>query len=940
MKTMSFLALLFIQVVLGSLSDVSIDVQYTGETIVVDPALFQEHHGIRYHKTTNKTPISFQFTLENAGNDPISIDTRETPLSRKIKSNPFPDTESVVYLGMIADVKGPPGKSDIMTIDAGEVKTVMANFEHLAFAEGADAGITFEFSLVNVNEDAEKLVMPSTTVPLTAGVKLLDHDMMDSKSERESKVGEDAEFDENIVTGSDGIPYYDPQCVDVPENTGYTWNSGGVVPCDDLANTYGLCTDSSVALWCPVSCGNCADYGEDWSKPNVLKESTLGFDSSCESHTITMEGVTKTDKEWILEAEEKKQELCATIMWHIENRSGDFETMYVKWFGGDATATDDRYVRLRDGFVKICSVQGYNYHCNPEGDDAGSCPFEATLSDGTSYAEDSSQIDAIDDRQNILDNYRSIGGTSAWVWTDPSVDDRRIHICPIIFFLSMDVDDDTSDLSSRVGTVFHELAHFTDMGDTGDYSYSDSVMLAGAAAYPDNGDWMGNSANWDNFSEDIAQFAMNWNDFCNEDDCSSSSDVDLGCGVGEDAPACDGVCGSTAVVDECGVCDGSGVSGCDNVCGSTAVVDECGVCGGSGISSGACDCQGNVDAGCGCGVTCTDTDADAHFVSKGKADDTSTAVAQDDEIYAVRCASDVDRSSDGWRIKSGCSIWFESDVWTEGCVTKSWSDAEAFCTTQGGRLPTLDEIENNCVQGSGCQYDSALIWSSTASTTTVVACASHDDCGGETPFCYDGLCDTCDQCQNCEDGVDGTCGPCGATTSGDTCVDEEHFVSKGKADDTSTVLAQDDEIYAVRCASDVDRSSDGWRIKSHCSIWFESDVWTEGCVTKSWLDAESFCTAQGGRLPTLDEIENNCVQGSGCQYDSALIWSSTSSTTLETKLSMKNIIQETLKAPINFSIQGFAIIGALSMVCFAKSFLIQLRGKHYQEVTGEEEEEV
>jgi len=451
-------------------------------------------------------------------------------------------------------------------------------------------------------------------------------------------------------------------------------------------------------------------------------------------------------------------------------------------------------------------------------------------------------------------------------------------------------------LAAELERFFMNLL-ITDMGYTGDYSYSDSVMLAGAAAYPDDGDWMGNSANWDNFSEDIAQFAMNWSDFCNEDDCSSSSDVDLGCGVGEDAPACDGVCGSTAVVDECGVCDGSGVSGCDNVCGSTAVVDECGVCGGSGISSGACDCQGNVDAGCGCGVTCTDTDADAHFVSKGKADDTSTAVAQDDEIYAVRCASDVDRSSYGWRIKSGCSIWFESDVWTEGCVTKSWSDAESFCTAQGGRLPTLDEIENNCVQGSGCQYDSALIWSSTASTTT----------------------------------IDPT-----ATPSIETVV-EEHFVSNGRADDTSTVLAQDDEIYAVRCASDIDRSSDGWRIKSHCSIWFESDVWTEGCVTKSWSDAEAFCTAQGGRLPTLDEIENNCVQGSGCQYDSALIWSSTSSTTLETKLSMKNIIQETLKAPINFSIQGFAIIGALSMVYFAKSFLIQLRGKHYQEVTGEEE---
>merc|ERR1712054_3631 len=42
-------------------------------------------------------------------------------------------------------------------------------------------------------------------------------------------------------------------------------------------------------------------------------------------------------------------------------------------------------------------------------------------------------------------------------------------------------------------------------------------------------------------------------------------------------------------------------SGCDNECCSTKVVDECGVCGGSGIPDGKCDCDGNVDSGCGCG---------------------------------------------------------------------------------------------------------------------------------------------------------------------------------------------------------------------------------------------------------------------------------------------------------------------------------------------------
>ena len=71
---------------------------------------------------------------------------------------------------------------------------------------------------------------------------------------------------------------------------------------------------------------------------------------------------------------------------------------------------------------------------------------------------------------------------------------------------------------------------------------------------------------------------------------------------------CDGVCGGSAVNDECGVCGGDGVDADnDGVCDD---VDDCVVqdgasqeCGcNTGIADGACDCDGNVDLGCGCGV--------------------------------------------------------------------------------------------------------------------------------------------------------------------------------------------------------------------------------------------------------------------------------------------------------------------------------------------------
>ena len=68
---------------------------------------------------------------------------------------------------------------------------------------------------------------------------------------------------------------------------------------------------------------------------------------------------------------------------------------------------------------------------------------------------------------------------------------------------------------------------------------------------------------------------------------------------------CSGTCGGTAQLDECGVCLGSGITegacdcegnvfDCDGVCGGTAELDECGVCEGDGIADGACDCEGNI----------------------------------------------------------------------------------------------------------------------------------------------------------------------------------------------------------------------------------------------------------------------------------------------------------------------------------------------------------
>ena len=74
---------------------------------------------------------------------------------------------------------------------------------------------------------------------------------------------------------------------------------------------------------------------------------------------------------------------------------------------------------------------------------------------------------------------------------------------------------------------------------------------------------------------------------------------------------CFGICGGDAQDVGCG-CGEAGPSGCDELCGSSAIVDDCGICNGSGITDGECDCDGalpeeNYDCD---GVCLNDTDLD------------------------------------------------------------------------------------------------------------------------------------------------------------------------------------------------------------------------------------------------------------------------------------------------------------------------------------------
>jgi len=51
----------------------------------------------------------------------------------------------------------------------------------------------------------------------------------------------------------------------------------------------------------------------------------------------------------------------------------------------------------------------------------------------------------------------------------------------------------------------------------------------------------------------------------------------------------------------------------------------------------------------------------------------------------------------------------------EGCMSGTWSEAQAQCASVGGALCTRDQLSSNCADQTGCWYDQRLVWTSDSS---------------------------------------------------------------------------------------------------------------------------------------------------------------------------------------------------------------------------------
>ncbi|PCJ80389.1 MAG: hypothetical protein COA49_09140, partial [Bacteroidetes bacterium] len=230
-----------------------------------------------------------------------------------------------------------------------------------------------------------------------------------------------------------------------------------------------------------------------------------------------------------------------------------------------------------------------------------------------------------------------------------------------------------------------------------------------------------------------------------------------------------GVCGGacTADVDGNGVCDDAEILGCMDATacnydmtatqddGSCATLDECGVCGGTGIPSGDCDCNGNqLDALGVCGGACSaDVDGD------GVCDDIDNCLGILDEcgvcngngaIYECGCsdipAGDCDCNGSQLDAIGVCGGACTADV-----------DADGICDDVDDCIGALDEC--GVCNGDGAIYECGC------SDIPAGDCDCNGSqldalgvCGGSctADVDADGICDDVDDCVGALD----ECGVC------------------------------------------------------------------------------------------------------------------------------------------------------------------------------------
>ena len=266
----------------------------------------------------------------------------------------------------------------------------------------------------------------------------------------------------------------------------------------------------------------------------------------------------------------------------------------------------------------------------------------------------------------------------------------------------------------------------------------------------------------------------------------------------------------------------------------------------------------------------------------------TTAASASVGYHDVRCCSDTELP--GYQQLGNCSVFGESILSSSpspGCnYANTYEEAALRCIVDGSRLCTKGELESRCAAGTGCGFDTELVWSSEACCPAIAAGAwvgqeLLDEDTGEGTGAWAST-----QLFRDSSGWNSSTGCCGEAQQ----TAEPRFWAVvgngvnggggGSVFDGTLVCADTRELLPVRCCSD--RELPGYRNRGDCAVWGESQFLSRvtpqnrrGCVMEAtFAQAQETCEGDGSRLCTKDELLQTCARGSGCGISMQVVWTS------------------------------------------------------------------
>jgi hypothetical protein len=160
----------------------------------------------------------------------------------------------------------------------------------------------------------------------------------------------------------------------------------------------------------------------------------------------------------------------------------------------------------------------------------------------------------------------------------------------------------------------------------------------------------------------------------------------------------------------------------------------------------------------------------------------------------------------------------------------------------------LEEVQERCTAGTGCQHDADMIW-------------TGELCVPESPVLV---------AQGNANNLDLT------SCESQTYMGEitSNMISCGNPNHQNCLpdsCASPEELHEVRCCSDTQLT--GYQQKNGCEVWAESQFASVGCASdRTFEEAAGICAGDNARLCTLEEVQNGCTAGTGCSHDEDMIW--------------------------------------------------------------------